>query len=60
MVNKRSSGGFPHFKKKGDLHNVAFQFFGSILREDVDPEIFSRPCIVHRVLQPGDNEIKNR
>lgn len=60
MVNKRSSGGHPYYKKKIDLEDIASKTFNSIINESFDLEIFTRPCVVHRVLQPGSDEIKNR
>lgn len=60
MINKRSSAGHPYYKRKGDVLDIGQNFYNTILSKTVDPEIFTRPCVTHRVLQPGDGEIKNR
>jgi transposase len=59
-INKRSSAGFPYFKKKGDLLDLVPDVVDAIKREEFDMTFFSRPSVIHRVLQPGDGEVKNR
>jgi hypothetical protein len=60
MLNKQASGGHPYYKKKGLLLDIVKKVMKDISSECVDAEIFTRPAVIHRALQPGDNDIKNR
>jgi hypothetical protein len=60
MLNKQASGGHPYYKRKGLLLDVVKKVMNDISKESVDPEIFARPAVIHRALQPGDDSIKNR
>lgn len=60
MINKQSSSGHPYYRKKKHCYDIVEKTINSIINHSVDPEIFTRPCVTHRVLQPGIGECKNR
>jgi len=60
MMNKQSSSGYPYMDKKKFHRHTVYDTVNSIKNGTLDLEIFTRPCVVHRILQPGNGECKNR
>lgn len=60
MMNKQSSAGYPYHKQKKNYYPIVEKICSDVINGTVDMEIFTRPCVTHRVLQPGDGQIKNR